>query len=428
MVRSTTQAEELRKTGAEVVIADLKDREAVTAATQGVSSVIHIAALFRQAGLPESEFYQVNVEGTRWLLDAAIAAGASRFIHCSTVGVHGDIENPPANENYPYSPGDMYQRSKTEGEQLVLRYFSENRISGAVIRPAMIYGPHDRRTLKLFKMVSQGRFFYIGSGNALVHFVDVRDVALGFRLALDNHNVTNEAFIIGGPQSLPLRAFVSDVCEILQIKRPWLHLPVKPLQLLGTICEAICTPLRIDPPIYRRRVDFYTKNRSFDCSKAARLLGYTPTQNSYGELVDIINSYIAEGIIKGEPLSKPCTITRSLEGRIEEVDAATEQLYGVTGETLIGKVSHSVLQTVFPRPLDQINNQLREKGKWAGNLLHRTASGEEVSVFSCWELKTSASGQPVVVETNRLRLKGKGMPCPTESKAPAPAGLVSSAT
>jgi dihydroflavonol-4-reductase len=428
MVRSTNQAEELRKTGAEVVIADLKDREAVTAATQGISSVIHIAALFRQAGLPESEFYQVNVEGTRWLLDAAIAAGATRFIHCSTVGVHGDIENPPANENCPYSPGDMYQRSKTEGEQLVLRYFSENRINGAVIRPGMIYGPHDRRTLKLFKMVSQGRFFYIGSGNALVHFVDVRDVALGFRLALDNHDVKNEVFIIAGPQSLPLRAFVSDLCEALQIKRPWLHLPVKPLQLLGTICEAICTPLRIDPPIYRRRVDFYTKNRSFDCSKANRILGYTPTQNSYGELSDIINSYIAEGLIKGEPLSKPCTITRNIDGHIEHIDPATEHMYGVKGAAVLGKVSHSVLQTIFPRPLDQINNQLREQGKWAGNLVHRTASGEEVSVFSCWELKTSASGQPIVVETNRLRLKGKGVPCPTESRATAPTGLVSSAT
>jgi dihydroflavonol-4-reductase len=337
MVRSAAHVEALEKTGAEVIVADLKDREAVTAATQGITSVIHIAALFRQAGLPESEFYQVNVEGTRWLLDGAIAAGASRFIHCSTVGVHGDIENPPADESYPYSPGDMYQRSKTEGEQLVLKYFSENKIHGAVIRPGMIYGPHDRRTLKLFKMVSQGRFFYIGSGNALVHFVDVRDVARAFRLALDNHEVRNEVFIIAGPQSLPLKGFVSSLCEVLKIKRPWLHLPVKPMQLLGTICEAISTPLRIDPPLYRRRVDFYTKNRSFNCSKAARLLGYTPAQSSHEELIDIVNSYISEGIIEGQPIAKSATNSRNLDSCVERIDGTSEQLYGTQKEPVTGK-------------------------------------------------------------------------------------------
>jgi nucleoside-diphosphate-sugar epimerase len=427
MVRSADQASELEKLGAEVVVADLKDRTSLVAATAGVSSVIHTAALFRQAGLPESEFFAVNVEGTRALLDAAIAAGAQRFIHCSTVGVHGDVENPPANEDYPYNPGDMYQRSKAEGERLVRRYLAEQRIHGAVIRPAMIYGPHDSRTFKLFSMIGRRRFFYVGSGDALVHFVDVRDVARGFRLALDNQDVRNDVFIIGGSQALPLRTLVSEVCEILNIRRPWLHLPVKPLQLLGSACEMVCTPLRVPPPIYRRRVDFYTKNRSFDCSKARTILGYSAAQDLHGEIVDIVNSYIADGKLKGSPLSTPGTIIREVDGTISRLDNAAERLYGVVSGSVAGKVSHAVFRTTFPSPLEQINRELREKGRWIGNLIHSKSTGEQVSVFSCWELRRSEAGHELVYETNRLRLTSDSGPWDRSWKESIAASLTAAA-
>jgi dihydroflavonol-4-reductase len=403
LVRSRSQVSELEKLGAEAVVADLKDPVALAKAVEGVSDIIHVAALFRQAGLPESEFFAVNVDGTRSLLESAIAANVSRFIHCSTVGVHGDIQNPPASESYPYSPGDMYQRSKTEGERLVLRYFSEGRIRGAVIRPSMIYGPHDLRTLKLFKMVANHRFFYIGAGDALVHFVDVRDVARGLKLALSHQDLNDEVFIIGGARALPLRTLISELCTILNVEEPWLRLPIKPLQWLGGLCELVCTPLRINPPIYRRRVDFYTKNRSFDCSKAQRLLGYVAAQDLHGELIDIVNSYIDAGLIAGRRLSQPATIVRDISGRVEGLDQSAERLYGFSSEHVTGQVSHDVFRTEFPRPLPEINSLLQTRGFWTGNLVHRLSSGQSVSVFSAWRLKRLECGRQVVHEVNRLR-------------------------
>ena len=93
-------------------------RGSLAAATAGVDDVYHIAAIYRQAGIPASEYRAVNVDGVGALVRASAAAGVRRVVHCSTVGVHGDIEHPPANEDAPLRPGDIYQETKVEGERV----------------------------------------------------------------------------------------------------------------------------------------------------------------------------------------------------------------------------------------------------------------------------------------------------------------------
>ena len=88
---------------------------------------------------------------------------------------------------------------------------------------------------------------------------------------------------------------VNIIADKLGVKRPWLHLPVKPMQWLGSACEAMCRPFHIDPPIHRRRVDFFTKNRHFDVSKAARDLGFKPARTFQQELEETIDWYKAQG-------------------------------------------------------------------------------------------------------------------------------------
>lgn len=297
MVRDASKFKQASLSNVEVVEGDLGNHDSLASAVNGVDAVIHIAAIFRQAGLPDEAYTQVNVEGTRKLLEFACAAGVKRFIHCSTIGVHGHITNPPATEEAPFDPGDVYQRSKLAGELVAREFFESNKINGAVIRPAMIYGPGDRRTLKIFKMLSRKRFFYVGAGDQFVHFVDVRDLARAFVDLLIAQHLHNQVYIIGGSAPMPLKDFISKITEIMDVPKPWLHLPVKPLQIAGTICEAICTPLKISPPLYRRRVDFFTKNRHFDCSKAKNDFGFKPRQELIGELKDIINSYVEKGDI-----------------------------------------------------------------------------------------------------------------------------------
>ena len=291
MVRDSAKASDLEALGVEIATADLKDAAAMRRAVEGVHGVFHIAASFRQAGVPDAEYHQVNVEGTRRLIEVSIDAGVRRFIHCSTVGVHGDVKNPPATESAPIAPGDIYQRSKLAGERIALEHFRDRQLPGVVIRPAMIYGPGDKRTLRLFRMISRRRFFYVGSGNCLVHFVDVRDLARAFHLAMQKEEISGEVYIIAGNRALSLRELSSLIARQLGVPVPWLHVPVQPMQWLGSVCEAVCKPMGIDPPIYRRRVDFFTKTRSFDSSKARRDLGFEPAQDVNAEVADIINSY-----------------------------------------------------------------------------------------------------------------------------------------
>ncbi len=141
-----SKIEKLKALGIECREVDLKNREDVMDASHGIGLVFHLAAAYRTEHSNRDEFRLINVEGTRHLLGAAKKARVKRFVHCSTVGVQGEIENPPADENYRFKPGDHYQESKMVGERLAMKYFSEG-LPGVVVRPVGIYGPGDTRFL-----------------------------------------------------------------------------------------------------------------------------------------------------------------------------------------------------------------------------------------------------------------------------------------
>ena len=295
MVRDPKKAEIFAKWPVEIVIGDMKDKSSLRRAVEGVGGVYHMAAVYRQSGLPEEEFIAVNTQGTRDLLDVSIEAGVERVVHCSTGGVLGHVNPVPGTDKSPYSPGDMYQRSKTEAEKIAIEYFRGGKIPGAIIRPAMVYGPGDTRHYKMFKMLQKGTFFYVGKGQAWCHFVDVRDLVRAFFLAMENEERSGEIYSIPGKEPRRLAAAVKEICRQLGVSEPWLHLPVVPMQVLGTICEVICKPFGINPPIFRRRVDFFVKDRNFDRSKAEAELGYLPSQDFSEEVRDMIAWYRAHG-------------------------------------------------------------------------------------------------------------------------------------
>ncbi len=285
----------LREAGAQVLSGDVVERAAVREAVREVEIVFHLAALFRQAGLPDSAYHEVNVEGTRHLLDAAEAAGVARFVHCSTVGVHSHIPSPPADESEPYRPGDVYQETKCEGEKLAQQRFASGRLEGVVIRPAMIWGEGDRRTLKLFRGVARRRFPVIGSGRTLAHWVDVSDLAEGFLLAASQPEAAGQTYILAGERPVAIRELVEAIARVAGVKPLPLRIPARPVQLAGSLTEWICRPLGVEPPLYRRRVDFFTKDRSFDTTKARSELGYRPHQDFEGEVRKIHAWYEKHG-------------------------------------------------------------------------------------------------------------------------------------
>jgi len=276
IARNPEKAEKLKEKGVQIVLGSITDKDVVKKAVKGVKQVYHLAANWRTAGVPDKVYWDVNVGGTKNLLEASLEENVKRFVHCSTMGVHGHVDEIPANENTRYNPGDIYQVTKLEGEKLALNFFKEKGLPVSVIRPCAIYGPGDMRLLKMFRAIARRRFVMLGSGKTLYHMVYVTDLAEGFRLAADKEEAIGEAFLIGGEEYVSLNNLEEVIANEVGVSSPKIHFPVWPVELLGTIVEKICIPLKIEPPIYRRRVLFFTKDRAFDVSKAKNILGYRP--------------------------------------------------------------------------------------------------------------------------------------------------------
>ena len=205
-----------------------------------------------------------------------------RVVHCSTVGVHGDIEHPPATEDAPLRPGDIYQVTKLEGERVARESGERSGIEVVIVRPTGIYGPGDRRLLKLFRGVARGRFPILGSGKIYYHLTYIDDLVDGLVLCGTQPAAANRTYIIAGGEVTTLNELVALIAGVAEVRPPWLRLPVWPFWVAGAICEAVCVPLGIEPPLYRRRVDFYTKSRAFDIARARHELGFAPQDRSEG--------------------------------------------------------------------------------------------------------------------------------------------------
>jgi nucleoside-diphosphate-sugar epimerase len=283
--------------GATAVDGDLMDAASVRRAADGVEVVYHIAATYREAGQPDSAYRAINVEGTKNVLEAARAAGVRRVVHCSTGGVHGHIENPPATEDAPFNPGDVYQETKLAAEKLAREFGASMGLDVVVVRPIGIYGPGDTRFLRMFKGLARGRFPMIGSGKAFYHLTYIEDLIEGFRLCGTVPAAQGRTYILAGPRYTTLEQLVHLVARELKVAPPRVHLPVWPFWTAGLLCEMICVPLRIEPPIYRRRVDFYTKSRAFDTTRARTELGFAPKVDLEQGIKRTAEWYRREGLL-----------------------------------------------------------------------------------------------------------------------------------
>ena len=275
LVRENANTRELEKIDAELIVGDISDAEAVNTAAQGVDIIYHIAAVYRTAGHPDDYYYAVNIQGVQNIIDAAINQNVSRTVHCSTIGVHGDIEEIPSNEESPFNPGDIYQRTKLAGEELFAKAMDSG-LAGSIFRPGAIYGPGDMRLLKMFKQIKRGFFPLFGGGSNLYHLSYIDDLTDGIILCGEHPSALGQRFILCSNEYDTLKKLSATIAKQLKVKPPEFAPPIGPLMLAAKICEAICKPLGIDPPLHTRRVEFFVKSRAFSNSKARKMIGFEP--------------------------------------------------------------------------------------------------------------------------------------------------------
>ncbi|MDD3605069.1 MAG: NAD(P)-dependent oxidoreductase [Kiritimatiellae bacterium] len=270
------KTQELRDWGAEVVIGSVTDREVVKQCMKGVEVVQHVAAAFRELNVPESYYDEVNVGGTRICLEEAMAAGVKKFIYCSTCGVHGNVKNPPTDEAHNIAPADYYQQTKYNAEPVV-KSFHEKGLPCVILRPSAIYGPGDpERFFMIYRRAAKGVFPMFGGGKTLYHPVYIDNLVDAMVLAMAPGKGDGKVYLIADAEYIPIEDLVKRIGKAMGIDVKIKHYPVWPLVIAGHVCEKVCKPFKIAPPIFPRRVDWYRQNRAFDISAARRDLGYDP--------------------------------------------------------------------------------------------------------------------------------------------------------
>lgn len=274
LVRSHERAQPFNEIGIVTRIADLTDQDSLKHAFQDVEAVIHLAALFNHPEASWSDYYRVNVEGTKNVLEAAMHSNVRRVVHCSTVGVATGTGSPPYSEQTPHSPPawDKYETTKCEGEKIALKFRKRQGLEVVVIRPAQVYGPGDRSKAKFYRMVKKG--VIVNPGKTMKHLIFIDDLCCAFEMVALSDKAAGETFIIGGKQATRLTELVSIVAGELGVPLPKIVIPATPITWLCAATEAVSNMLKIKPPLFRRSMDFFTKSVEFDVSKAERVLEF----------------------------------------------------------------------------------------------------------------------------------------------------------
>jgi dihydroflavonol-4-reductase len=233
-----------------------------------------LAAAQHEADVPDQFFWDVNVTGTQHVLEASHQAGVKRFIHASTIGVYGRGSAGLLDERSPCNPDNIYGVTKLAGEKLAQSF--QDRLPGVVIRIAEAYGPGDLRLLKLFKAIHKNLFFMIGDGRNMHHPVYIDDLIDSLSLAATIDDAVGKTFVLTGHEPLSTNEMVAIIASELGRKVHGVRLPLTAFLALAAVMEAICRPLHVQPPLHRRRMDFFQKNLAFRQEEALKHLGHAP--------------------------------------------------------------------------------------------------------------------------------------------------------
>ena len=262
--------------GLEAIRADLTETRALPKLVEGIDIVYHLASAHLDVSLSDEHYRRVNVRATACLLEAAEQGGVKRFVHCSSVGVIGDVQTPPADESTECHPTNIYEQTKLEGERTALDFARRSGFPVVVMRPAWVYGPRCPRTAKLIRTISKGRFPIFGSGKNLRHPVYITDAIHGLELCAETPDIEGEVFIIADEVPIESRELVGLISRQLNAPMQRIYFPIFLGEAMGFALELTFKFFRRQPPFSRRSMDFFLKHNAYTIAKAQSRLNYQP--------------------------------------------------------------------------------------------------------------------------------------------------------
>ncbi len=277
---------------------ELLDAAGVRRALEGCDTLVHTAACYA-FWLPDArDFYRVNVEGTRNVLDAARARGVRKLVHTSSTATlsPGFGQGPLGDEENAFDLRAFrghYKTSKAMAEVLVLRAAARG-LPAVIVHPTTVLGPGDRRPTPTGSMIVHflNRHMKVYA-DLMQNLVDVRDVAAGHVLALEKGRA-GERYVLGG-DNLPMREVMRELAEITGLPAPWFAIPRGVLSIAARANEWLSDHVTRRPPLVAREAALHARDsRPFDSAKARRELGFS-ARPAREVLIEAVRWFATEG-------------------------------------------------------------------------------------------------------------------------------------
>jgi len=277
LARETSDLNTLKKLNVSIVSGDMKDKDALHSAMDGVETVYHNAAVVGE-WLSENEALEVNVKGTQNLLEASLEAGVKKFVYVSSLAVLGmkHHQNTPADAPHQKT-GDIYSDSKIDSEKTVMDFYEKHGLPVVIVRPGFVFGPGDKRFIpNILRLLNEGRFMFLGGGNNVMNLVYIDNLIDVLVEAGRRKEAVGQVYNITNKDKTTMKDFIYTICDISGLKRPRKSLPFPVAKTLASILEAIgrMAKKKTPPLLTKARVKVSGLNLDFDISKAVKELGY----------------------------------------------------------------------------------------------------------------------------------------------------------
>ncbi len=279
LLRPGSERRNIADLSVDIRVGTLEDHASLAAALAGCAALFHVAADYRLWVRDPAPMYRANVDGTRALMEAALAAGVERIVYTSSVAVLGlKPDGSVADETTPSTVDDMigpYKRSKFLAEEAVRELVRRRRLPAVIVNPSTPIGPRDVKPTPTGRMIveaASGRMpAFVDTGLNLVH---VDDVAAGHLLAEERGRI-GERYILGG-ENLSLKEILRRIAALAGRKPPRLALPIPAIWPVALAAEAAGRITGREPFVTRDGLRMARHKMFFASAKASRELGYAP--------------------------------------------------------------------------------------------------------------------------------------------------------
>ena len=276
LVRKDADTANIDGLDVEIAYGDLRDSESLQSALNGCNILYHAAAYYSLWDRDQQLIYDINLEGTRKILEASEKKGLEKIIYTSTVGCIGlNEDTTPANENTFFNKSTLanhYKKSKFQAEQVALQ-FARNGLPIVIVNPSTPVGPRDIKPTPTGKIIldflNRKMPAYLDTG---LNLIDVKDCARGHILA-EQKGVPGERYILGN-QNMSLFDILTTLEKITGLKAPRIKMPFWVALSAGWVCEMVSNHLTGKPPaVPLAGVKMAKYFMYFDSSKAVQELG-----------------------------------------------------------------------------------------------------------------------------------------------------------